>query len=83
VTFGQIILLLLLSYLLAGTALIPGVALLLLFVLRLEPDSSGGQIIESVGVGREQPFNLEHHATYIRFALHLEDGGEMAADVRF
>ena len=44
-------LLLLPSYLLACTALIPGVVLL--FVLRLEPDSDGGRIIGSVGIGRE------------------------------
>jgi len=48
-----VILLLLLSYLLAGTALIPGVVLLF-FVLHLEPNSGGGRIIESVGVSREQ-----------------------------
>ena len=51
-------------------------------MLSLEPDSGGGQSIESVGVSHEQPFNLKHHATYIRLALLLEDGGEMAADAR-
>jgi len=56
---------------------------LLLFVLRLEPDSGGGQLIESVGVGHEQPLNLKHHATYIRLVSQSEDGGEMAADVWF
>jgi len=49
------ILLLLLSYLLAGTALIPEVVWLL-FVLCLEPDIDGGRIIESVGVGHERTF---------------------------
>jgi len=56
--------------------------LLLFFVLRLEPDSGGGQIIEGVGVGHEQPINLKHNETYIRPALLLEDGGEMAADAQ-
>ena len=46
-------LLLLPSYLLAGTALIPGAGLLL-FVLALEPVSDGGHILESVGVGRKR-----------------------------
>ena len=46
-------LLLLPSYLLAGTALILG-AVLSLFVLHLEPDSDGGRILESVGVGRKR-----------------------------
>ena len=40
------------SYLLAGAALIPGIVLL--FVLHLEPDSDGGRMMESVGVGRER-----------------------------
>ena len=46
-------LLLLPSYLLAGAALIPGI-MLLLFVLHLEPDSDGGRIMESIGVGHER-----------------------------
>jgi hypothetical protein len=48
------ILLFLLFDSLAGTALIPGVVLLL-FVSRLEPDSDGGRITESVGFDRERP----------------------------
>jgi len=27
-------------------------------------------------------FNLKHHVVYIRLALQMEDGGEMAADTR-
>lgn len=47
------VLLLLLSCLLGITASIAGIRLLL-FVLRVEPDSNGGQIVESVGVGRKR-----------------------------
>lgn len=28
------------------------------------------------------PFNHKHHAAYIRLALQVQDGGEMAADAR-
>ena len=27
-----------------------------------------------------KPLNLKHHAAYIRLALQMQDGGEMAAD---
>jgi hypothetical protein len=27
-----------------------------------------------------EPFNLTHHAVYVRLALQMKDGGEMAAD---
>ena len=27
-----------------------------------------------------EPFNLKHHAAYIRLALQIQDGREMAAD---
>jgi len=29
-----------------------------------------------------EPFNLKHNAAYIRLALQMESGGEMAADAR-
>jgi len=35
--------------------------------------------LESVA---NEPFNLKHHAAYIRLALQAEDGGKMAADAR-
>jgi len=63
----QVILLLLLSYLLVGTALIPGVVMLL-FVLRLEPDNNEGRL-ESFAT---EPLNLKHHAAYIRLAIQVE-----------
>ena len=53
---------------------------LLWFVLHLAPDNDGGRITESVGVGREEPFNRKHHAAYVRLALQVQDGREMAAD---
>ena len=35
--------------------------------------------LESVA---DEPFHLTHHAAYIKLALQMEDGGEMAADAR-
>jgi hypothetical protein len=51
----------------------------LLFVLRLEPEDKLLKASESVA---NEPFNLKHHPTYIRLALQMQDGREMAADVR-
>jgi hypothetical protein len=50
-----------------------------LFVLRLEPEDELSKASESVV---NEPFNLKHHAAYIRLAWRMEDGGEMAADTR-
>jgi len=49
---------------------------MLLFVLRLEPDNNEGRL-ESFAT---EPLNLKHHAAYIRLALQMEDGGEIAID---
>lgn len=35
--------------------------------------------LESVA---NEPFNLKHHAAYIKLASQVQDGGEMAADAR-
>jgi len=51
---------------------------MLLFVLRLEPDHNEGQL-ESFAT---EPLNLKHHAAYIRLALQMEDGGEIATDAQ-
>ncbi len=37
------------------------------------------EALESVG---NEPFNLKHHAAYIKLASQMQDGGEMAADAR-
>jgi len=47
---------------------------MLLFVLRLEPHNNQGQLESFV----TEPLNLKHNAAYIRFALQMEDGGEIA-----
>jgi len=46
-----------------------------LFVLRLEPDDNNEGQLESFAT---EPLNLKHHAAYIRLALQMEDGGEIA-----
>ena len=71
-------LLLLPSYLLACTALILGVVLL--FVLRLEPDSDEDELLKALKSVANEPFNLKHHAAYIRLALQMRSGEDMAAD---
>jgi len=47
-----------------------------LFVLRLEPDDNNEGQLESFAT---EPLNLKHHAAYIRLALQMEDGGEIAS----
>ena len=37
------------------------------------------EVLESVA---NEPFNLKHHAAYLKLALQMQDGGEMAADAR-
>ena len=50
-----------------------------LFVcLHLEPDNDGGRITEMLESLANEPFNLKHHAAYIRLALQMQDGREMA-----
>jgi hypothetical protein len=49
----------------------------LLFVLHLEPVDELLKALESVA---NEPLNLKHHPVYIRLALQMQDGREMAAD---
>jgi len=48
-----------------------------LFVLRLEPDDNNEGQLESFAT---EPLNLKHHVAYIRLALQMEDGGEIATN---
>ena len=77
-------LLLLPSYLLAGAALIPGVVLLslfvLLFVFTLNLTAMDDELLKALESIANEPFNLKHHVAYMRLALQVQDGGEMAAD---
>ena len=78
-------LLLLLSYLLAGTASIPGVMLLLfvvLFVFTLNLTAMDDELLKALESIANEPFNLKHHVAYMRLALQIQDGGEMATDAR-
>ena len=71
--------LLLPSYLLAGIVLIPGAGLSL-FVLHFEPDSREDVFWKALESAANEPFNIKHHVAYIRLALQMRGGREMAAD---
>lgn len=40
------------------------------------------QLLEALESVANEPFNLKHHAAYLKLALQMQDGGEMAADAR-
>ena len=73
-------LLLLPSYLLAGTVLIPG-AVLSLFVLRtLNLTAMEDVFWKALESAANEPFNIKNHVAYMRLALQMRGGREMAAD---
>jgi hypothetical protein len=40
------------------------------------------ELVKALDSVANEPFNLKHHAAYIRLASQMQDSGEMAADAR-